>query len=216
MCNPPVIVKAKSQEPSYSEQFQLLKGCKDPSVLKSAYPKPSKQAQSLVEGAFRLPFSDVYTRREARPLLAAETTTMPPLAAKIKNNVIKVMRCTVIVTFHVIALGWSYQTFSLRNLIMALACYVTLGMIGINFCYHRMLTHRSFKTYKWLEYLSSWIALNTAQGDPIEWVSDFLSRLSVVQETAIVIHTQGYMFLSSLSIMYCTLHQFMHDFKQSI
>ena len=175
MCNPQDLLSAKSSEkPSYSEQFQILKGCTDPSVLKSAYPKPSKEAQALVPGAFRIPFTNLYTRKEARPLLAAETTSMPPLAAKIKNAIMKVMRCIILIAYHSVALGFAYQTFSLRNLLLAWASYVVVGMIGVNFCYHRMLTHRSFKTYKWLEYLSSWIGINTAQGEPTEWVSRVL------------------------------------------
>ena len=192
MCNPPVVlVREKSDEkPSYSEQFKILKGCKDPTILKSAYPKPSKEAQAAVAGAFRLPFTDVYTKSEARPLLAAETTTMPPLAAKIKNNVVKTMRCIVIITFHALAIGFGYQTFSLRNLLLTLGLYVTFGMIGINFCYHRMLTHRSFKTYKWFEYLCSWIAINTAQGDPIEWVSRVLDWPAAGGQGAVLSHSR--------------------------
>jgi hypothetical protein len=38
-------------------------------------------------------------------------------------------------------------------------------------CYHRMLTHRSFKCAKWFEYLCAWIGAQGGQGDPIEWVS---------------------------------------------
>ena len=169
------MVRVKSsEEPSYSEQFEILKGCTDPSVLIFAHPKPSKEAQALVPGALRLPFSNVYSRREARPLLAAETTSMPPVAAKIRNNVIKMKRCAAIVGFHAVALGFAYQTFSLRNLLIAFAAHVATTMIGIMFSYHRMLTHKSFKTYKWLEYVSSWIGLNAAQGSPIEWVSRVL------------------------------------------
>jgi stearoyl-CoA desaturase (delta-9 desaturase) len=45
------------------------------------------------------------------------------------------------------------------------------GIVGITLGYHRMLTHKSFKTYKWLEYLIAFVGTQAGQGDPIEWVS---------------------------------------------
>ena len=37
--------------------------------------------------------------------------------------------------------------------------------------YHRLLTHKSFKTFTWLEYVIAWVGAQAGQGDPIEWVS---------------------------------------------
>lgn len=44
--------------------------------LDTAYPKPSKEAQAGVAGAKRIPFSDVWARKEDRPLLNIEPLAM--------------------------------------------------------------------------------------------------------------------------------------------
>ena len=49
--------------------------------------------------------------------------------------------------------------------------YVVTGLFGICLCYHRLLTHRSFKTPKWFEYFLTIIACCTAQRSPIYWVA---------------------------------------------
>ncbi|CAI9284416.1 unnamed protein product [Lactuca saligna] len=45
------------------------------------------------------------------------------------------------------------------------------GMLGITLSYHRLLSHRSLKLPKWLEYTFVYFGLLAAQGDPIYWVS---------------------------------------------
>ena len=39
-------------------------------------------------------------------------------------------------------------------ILTALLLYVVAGMLGIGMGYHRLLTHRGYKTYKWVEYVS--------------------------------------------------------------
>jgi fatty-acid desaturase len=48
---------------------------------------------------------------------------------------------------------------------------VIFGQIGIPVCYHRQLTHRSFKTAKWLERLFVLLAICSAQDSPAKWVA---------------------------------------------
>jgi len=48
-------------------------------------------------------------------------------------------------------------------------CWVT-GGLGITLCYHRLLTHRSFKTPKWFEYILTTLGCMAWQGGPIQWV----------------------------------------------
>jgi hypothetical protein len=43
---------------------------------------------------------------------------------------------------------YTHRTFSWRNLAIGYVVYAIPGIFGITLCYHRMLTHRSFKTYK--------------------------------------------------------------------
>lgn len=52
-----------------------------------------------------------------------------------------------------------------------LVMYFITGCLGITLSYHRQLSHRSFKTPKWLEYTLAYCGVLAAQGDPTEWVS---------------------------------------------
>ena len=62
-------------------------------------------------------------------------------------------------TFH-----WSY-------LAIAIILQITLGGIGICVGYHRLLTHRSFETPKWVEHILATLGVLTLQGGPIKWVA---------------------------------------------
>ena len=42
--------------------------------------------------------------------------------------------------------------------------------LGVCLCYHRLLTHRSFKTPRWFEYVLVWCGCLAWQGGPIGWV----------------------------------------------
>lgn len=45
------------------------------------------------------------------------------------------------------------------------------GGFGIGMGYHRLLTHRGYKTYKWLEYLMTLCATLSLEGGPFFWVA---------------------------------------------
>jgi fatty-acid desaturase len=55
-------------------------------------------------------------------------------------------------------------------ILAALILYCVAGM-GIGVCYHRLLTHRGYKTYRWLEYLLAWCGTLALEGGPIFWVA---------------------------------------------
>jgi len=48
--------------------------------------------------------------------------------------------------------------------------YFVTGCLGISIAYHRLLTHRSFRTYKWVEYLFSLFGALGCTGSTIGWV----------------------------------------------
>ena len=52
-----------------------------------------------------------------------------------------------------------------------LVLYVVAGMLGIGMGYHRLLTHRAYKTPKAVEYLLTWCATLALEGGPIFWVA---------------------------------------------
>ena len=45
------------------------------------------------------------------------------------------------------------------------------GMLGIGMAYHRLLTHRSYKTTKWVEYFLTFCGTLALEGGPIFWVA---------------------------------------------
>jgi fatty-acid desaturase len=56
----------------------------------------------------------------------------------------------------------------------ALVVFVVLAWMtggwGITLCFHRLLTHRSFTTPKWFEYLLTCLGCLAWQGGPVQWV----------------------------------------------
>ncbi len=60
--------------------------------------------------------------------------------------------------------------FSWTGLILCVVLFWLTGGVGITLCYHRLLTHRSFKTPKWFEYVLAIIGTLAWQGGPVEWV----------------------------------------------
>jgi len=53
---------------------------------------------------------------------------------------------------------------------VALFLYWVTGGLGITLGFHRLVTHRSFQTPKWLEYILVFCGTLACQGGPIEWV----------------------------------------------
>ena len=53
--------------------------------------------------------------------------------------------------------------------IMLVLTWLTAG-VGITLCYHRLLTHRSFKSPKWFEYLITVCGSLAWQGSSVQWV----------------------------------------------
>ena len=54
---------------------------------------------------------------------------------------------------------------------VAFVLYVIAGSWGIGMAYHRLLTHRGYKTPKWLEYFLTICGTLALEGGPIFWVA---------------------------------------------
>ena len=72
--------------------------------------------------------------------------------------------------FHALAIAALF-TFSWSNLIAAMILWWFAGSLGIGIGYHRLLTHRGFKTPKWVEYALSIIGTLAIQSGPLSWVT---------------------------------------------
>ena len=79
---------------------------------------------------------------------------------------------SVVVGMHVLALAavWPYS-FSWIGVALTIAGIYVFGGLGINLCYHRLLSHRSFDCPPWLERTLVYIALCCMQDAPGRWVA---------------------------------------------
>ena len=56
-------------------------------------------------------------------------------------------------------------------MLAAFILYYAGGMLGIGMGYHRLLTHRGYKTPKWVEYFLTFCGTLALEGGPIFWVA---------------------------------------------
>jgi stearoyl-CoA desaturase (delta-9 desaturase) len=75
-----------------------------------------------------------------------------------------------IAAFHIFAI-WALFSFSWANLIAVAVTWWISGSLGIGLGYHRLLTHRGYKTPKWMEYFLTLCASLAIQGGPVSWVT---------------------------------------------
>jgi len=74
------------------------------------------------------------------------------------------------ILFHVGAVGALFF-FSWKPFLLAIFLYWVAGSLGIGMGYHRLLTHRGYKTPKWVEYFLTCCAVLSLEGGPIFWVA---------------------------------------------
>lgn len=68
-------------------------------------------------------------------------------------------------------IAYCVMTSNYMLLLVSLLIYWTIGTLGVNVGYHRLLSHRSYKTYKPIEYFLSLCGLLTTIGSPLAWVA---------------------------------------------
>ena len=78
--------------------------------------------------------------------------------------------CLVLAWFHLQAVA-AFWSFSWLNALVAFVLYWVAGGLGISLGYHRLHTHRGFKTFKWFEYALAVCATLSLEGGPIFWVA---------------------------------------------
>jgi len=77
---------------------------------------------------------------------------------------------TAMIAFHVLAVA-AFWYITPGALIAAFVLYVVAGSLGIGMAYHRLLTHRSYKTRPWIEYFLTVCGTLALEGGPIFWVA---------------------------------------------
>jgi fatty-acid desaturase len=74
--------------------------------------------------------------------------------------------------YHAVAvLAFMPGYFTWSGLVVAIVGTHLCGLLGINLCYHRLLTHRGLKCPKWLEHAMVVIAMSCLQETPARWVA---------------------------------------------
>ncbi len=100
---------------------------------------------------------------------ASNTPVAPYIASK--EHKIKWTPFLFITAIHIAALGVFFVPFSWGAVGVCVALHWITGGLGITLCYHRLLTHRSFKMWKPLEYLCTIFACLACESGPISWVA---------------------------------------------
>ncbi len=77
---------------------------------------------------------------------------------------------SIVITFHLLAIPALFMV-SWENVAAMLIGNWIVGSLGIGLGYHRLLTHRSFKAPKWLEYTLTVFGAMAIQDDAPKWVT---------------------------------------------
>jgi len=88
----------------------------------------------------------------------------------VNDNGINWVTAGFMVAFHVGALAAPFF-FGWKPFLIAMFLYWVSGSLGIGMGYHRLLTHRGYKTPKWIEYFLTTCAVLALEGGPIFWVA---------------------------------------------
>jgi len=72
---------------------------------------------------------------------------------------------------HILAIFWLFSGPSLTDFLLVFLVYFFTGGIGMTVTYHRLLTHKSFKTNKFFEYFGTFCATLGLTGSSITWTA---------------------------------------------
>lgn len=110
------------------------------------------------------------TRKKAS--LGGRDATSIPLPANVNRKRIYFSYLVSFIVFHALALlvfvPWFFSWTGFASLVIGSYFF---GAVGIPITYHRLLTHRSFKTPKWFERCLVVISLCNGQETPARWVA---------------------------------------------
>lgn len=101
-----------------------------------------------------------------------ETPAKLALPASVQKDKILWPYFIGIVGIHLLALlAFVPWLFSWTGVILAVCGLYVFGTLGINLCYHRLLTHKGFVLPKWLEHTFAVIGVCCMQDTPARWVA---------------------------------------------
>ena len=86
------------------------------------------------------------------------------------DNEINWITASFMMLFHIGALVALFF-FTWKAFFVSVVLWWISTSVGIGMCYHRLLTHRGYKTPKWVEYVMTVFATLALEGGPIFWVA---------------------------------------------
>jgi stearoyl-CoA desaturase (delta-9 desaturase) len=130
-------------------------------------PVPERTASAPVpegDASFLTPQAAAGAGPHTRPLPWPETTVEP--------KQVRWRYALGIPLVHVLAcLAFFPYFFSWTGVALSIAGLYVFGTLGINLCYHRLLTHQGFIAPKWLEHSLAILGVCTLQDTPACWVA---------------------------------------------
>jgi stearoyl-CoA desaturase (delta-9 desaturase) len=92
--------------------------------------------------------------------------------SKIKGGweIVNRKNVAIVSVFHLLAVTAIFS-FSWTGLAVMLVGNWIVGGLGVGLGYHRLLTHRSFRTPKWFEYFLTVLGTMSVQDSPAKWVA---------------------------------------------
>ena len=94
----------------------------------------------------------------------------PHLGRAAQGGTLSTVTIIFMAIFHILAVAALFM-FTWKALICTIILWVWASNLGIGMCYHRLLTHRGYKTPKWVEYFMTIGATLSLEGGPIFWVA---------------------------------------------
>lgn len=71
---------------------------------------------------------------------------------------------------HIIAFSTCWYYFTWQAFILFVFLFYMVGMVGITFGFHRLLSHKGFKTNRFIENFAAFCGTLACQGGPVSWI----------------------------------------------
>ena len=89
---------------------------------------------------------------------------------KASNGEVNTITAIAMIAFHILAVA-AFFYIDFGAIMAAVVLWWVAGSLGIGMAYHRLLTHRGYKTSKWMEYFLTICGTLALEGGPIFWVA---------------------------------------------
>jgi fatty-acid desaturase len=127
----------------------------------------------LIETSSTIPIvppTEIPAERSAPARRAQKHNDVPVLGRDAQAKKTNWLTTGFMVAFHLLAIAALFM-FTWKAFFCFVGLYVLAINMGIGMGYHRLLTHRGYRTPKWLEYFLSVCGTLALEGGPIFWVA---------------------------------------------